>query len=294
MAPSPAGEQRGVGRADHRSVRDPDVCELLVTNGGSEQVEVASDVGGAQVGQQIGVALHAGLAVGAGVGFQHRWIDGVRSGEVQRSWGVVGPAIDRGLAGPHPARVEADPVEASDGVEGDGGRRADELHPRPPRPARVEEQAADSVGLVDSGPADERELDRAPARAPMIEGDLSRSALEAVVAVGPVEDGDGRATPVRLGLLSGLERGPGRRGGQGSNDHGGGEHGHQPRRYGLRRRIGVPFRRGSTARTRGWRRARAIGARLWGTQGGAVIRTRYGSHRPHPWAITTGRPPARR
>jgi hypothetical protein len=127
----PLAEEAGVGRADRRAVREAQVRQPRVPDGGAQQVEVACDVGRADVRQHAGVALQAAVAVVPRARPQatHAYARAQERLPAEELVLGVAEAVDRRPAGGHAARVEADEVEAR--VQG-GERRgliADELDP---------------------------------------------------------------------------------------------------------------------------------------------------------------------
>jgi hypothetical protein len=120
----------------------------------------------------------------AAVGQQRRHVERLGCHERRRGQLV---AVQRWRAGADPARVEADPVEPREQLERGRRRGAHELHGRRAMPAGVQEQASDPMRLVDGRAADQRQAHRGAAGPRVVARDLGGGALEAVVAVAPVE-----------------------------------------------------------------------------------------------------------
>ena len=155
--------------------------------------------------QQRAVALSAAPHVGLSRVDESRHVE--RLGARGKGLGVdpqllgVGIAVVEGRAArADAARVDADDVEApADGARGRVARCARTARRRRPDPPGWMNSRSDAVLAVDRGEAHEREVDRATARAAVVERHLRGGALKAVVAVAPISRGTGACSAAPAG-----------------------------------------------------------------------------------------------
>jgi hypothetical protein len=136
--------------------------------------------------QQCAVALQAALPIAQRVAHKAALVHGVRRGIGRQERGMRAAELDRGTAATDAALVEAHEVEAREQIEDERWKDANRLD-IPAGAALVEEQAADAVGAIAGGFADQRQLDAWTVRPVVVHGHAGGGALEAVAAVLPVE-----------------------------------------------------------------------------------------------------------
>src|SRR5690606_11721372 len=182
------GELLGVEGSEVGAVGGAVVGELVVAQGGAEDVHVAGGVDGAHVGELVrglGLAVLGELLAfrseGAGLLLVVR--GGVGGEEVVELG--AGVAAD-GVAAGDAAGVEADDVEALAEVGAEGtADLADEVDAGAAGSARVGEQRADPVGGVLGREPDDGDAELVAGRLGVVQRHLDGGALEAVLAVLP-------------------------------------------------------------------------------------------------------------
>lgn len=179
-----AGEEVGVGGAEERAVRGPEVGELRVAHRAAEPVEVVSDVGGRHMAQQLGVTLPAAagqLLERADPGLPLLCADR----ETGRFARLPGLGIPRSREAVHggavadPAGVPADDVEPLPHLAREERvilRHLDRS--RPAGSAGVEEQGADAPPGTGRLPFDDGQFDGATAGVAVVQRHLRGRAVE--------------------------------------------------------------------------------------------------------------------
>ncbi len=210
------GEEVGVGRADERAVRRPEVVELRLTERSTQDVHVAGDLLGGHVAREIAAVVEAALAEAVeqpvhlvALGTRVRvGIEGEQVVELRRVDALQGVTL-----------ANASGVEPDDVVR--VGQRGAELegpgrgvaHPGATGTAGVHDQGPDAMALRRH--LEDRELDRRSVGGRVVERDRELAALVAVAVVpGELLAVEARQLGVRVRHgLTRTRRGCGRRGG---------------------------------------------------------------------------------
>ena len=180
--PHPLGKEVGVHRADKAAERPTVKRQLPFAEGLAKQVDVASDVAGADIRQQVARVLQAGSVELLRLpnrtperGPGRRPTQRTRNGP-----GVlrVVPALQL-PAQPHPADVESEDIEPVTQLRRQSRVAvADERDTGVSRAARLKQQRSHPASRIRRLPPDHRQRDRPFARSTIIERHLRRRALE--------------------------------------------------------------------------------------------------------------------